>query len=278
MALTDMENISMSRIREWESTLLDYEPNDFQLIYQKYVERAFQWLPDSIQNQFFSVVDGWLFHLHAAIQGSQLQIDAKERILTAGRIFNNDIETIHDLKELEINQLQYIAGQQISRHRLYSFAQGGISGTGAALFLGMDIPAIAIINLRAVQLIAMTYGYEVNTPFEMMTSLKIFHSALLPQRLKKAGWKTLINDLEESHEQYFYVGDEKITDIDWIEQPLRQLLKAMVIVLTSKKMIQGIPLVSMAIGAASNYQLTKKVTEFAHYYYQHRYLMEKGRK
>jgi hypothetical protein len=31
----------------------------------------------------------------------------------------------------------------------------------------------------------------------------------------------------------------------------------------------------MAIGATSNYQLTRKVTEFAHNYYQLRYLQEK---
>lgn len=275
MALTDLEKMAMSRIREWENNLFDYEANDFQLMYQKYVEKAFLWLPDSLQNQFFSVVDSWLFHLHAAIQGSQLQIEAQERILTAGRIFNNEINSIKDLKELDMNQLQYIAGQQIQRHCLYSLAQGGISGTGGTLFLGMDIPAIAIINLRVVQLIAMTYGYEVNNPFEMMTSLKIFHTALIPQRFKKAGWKALIAELEENHEHYFYVGDEKITDITWIEQPLRQLLKAMVIVLFRKKSIQGIPLLSMAVGAAANYRLTRKVTEFAHNYYQLRYLMEK---
>ncbi len=49
----------------------------------------------------------------------------------------------------------------------------------------------------------------------------------------------------------------------------------MVIALFRKKLIQGIPLVSMAIGAGANYQLTRKVTEVAHKYYQLRYLKEK---
>lgn len=278
MPLTELEKMAVYRIQEWERNLLDYEPNDFQLMYQKYIERAFLSLPSSVQNQFFSVIDSWLFHLHAAIQGSQLQSDAKDRILTAGRIFKNDIEVIADLKELDISQLQYIAEQQIARHRLYSFAQGGITGTGGTLFLGTDIPVMAIINLRAVQLIAMTYGFEVNTPYEMMTSLKIFHTALLPASIKKTGWRTLIQEFENNHDRYFYEGDEKITDITWIEQPIRQLFKAMVIVLFRKRMIQGIPLISMAIGAAANYQITRKVTEFAHYYYQLRYLREKEEK
>jgi hypothetical protein len=273
--LTDREKRTLREIEDWERKLLAYEPNDIQRLYEKYVERTFVLLPDSVQQQFFAMVDTWLFHLHAMIQGSQLQMEAKNRILSSGRIFNNNIETIEDLKYLKIEQLQYIAEQQIARHRFYSFAQGGLAGTGGALFLGMDLPAIAIINLRVVQLIAMTYGFEVNTPYEMMTSLKIFHIALLPPLVQKAGWQSLRNELEQKNVHYFYEGSEQITDITWMEQPLQQIFKAMIILFFRKKRIQGIPLLSMAIGATSNYQLTKKVTEFAHHYYQLRYLQEK---
>lgn len=275
MILTDRESQVMKSIQEWERNLLSYEPNDFQLTYEKYLERSFALLPENVQRQFFTVIDTWLFHLHGIIQGSQLQMDAKERILTSGRIFSKDIETIKDLRNLNIDQLQYIAEQQIARHRLYSFAQGGLAGTGGTLLLGVDIPAMAIINLRVVQLIAMTYGFEVNTPFEMMTSLKVFHTATLPPRLQREGWTSLREEMENDGEQYFYEGKEEITDITWLEQPVQQLLKAMVIILFRKKVIQGIPLISMAFGAGANYQLTRKVTELAHNYYQLRYLKDK---
>jgi len=275
LPLTDREEVVLNEIRLWEKNLLNYEATDFQLLYEKYLERSFSLLPERIQRQFFSVIDGWLFYLHSIIQGTQLQMDAKERILASGRIFRKDIEKIADLRQLEIDQLQYIAEQQIARHRLYSFTQGGLSGTGGTLLLGADIPAMAVINLRVVQLIAMTYGFEVNTPFEMMASLKVFHTATLPSRVQKEGWASLMAELEEQEELYFYEGSEKITDITWLEQPIQQLFKAMVIMLFRKRAIQGIPLVSMAIGAGTNYQLTRKVTEFAHKYYQLRYLKNK---
>lgn len=70
-------------------------------------------------------------------------------------------------------------------------------------------------------------------------------------------------------------GNDAITDVMWIEQPVQQILKAMVIALFRKKLIQGIPLVGMAIGSGINYQLTRKVTELAQKYYQLRYLKEK---
>ena len=275
MPYTDRETKVWNEISEWEKNLFNYEPNDFQLTYEKYLERSFSLLPETVQKQFFSLVDTWLFHLHGMIQGSQLQMDAKERILSSGRVFIPDLENISDLKNLEINQLQYIAEQHIARHRLYSLAQGGLAGTGSSLLLGMDIPAMAVINLRVVQLIAMTYGYEVNTPYEMMTSLKVFHIGTLPPRIQKEGWIMLKDELEKYENPYFYEGTEEISNITWLEQPLQQVFKAMVIALFRRKMIQGMPLVSIAIGAGANYQLTRKVTELAHKYYQYRYLKEK---
>ncbi|WP_449621481.1 EcsC family protein [Robertmurraya sp. Marseille-Q9965] len=272
---TDRENKLFLEIKDWEQSLYSNEPNDLVLTYEKYLERAFSLLPEQTQEEFFSVLDTWLFHLHALIQGSSIQHDAKERILAAGRVFNPDINHLDNLKILSIDQLQYIAKQQIARHRLYSFAQGGLSGTGGALVLGADIPAIIVINLRVVQLIAMTYGYEVNNPFEMMTSLKVFHAATLPKRLLGQGWDQLMEELHSTDEFYFYDGEDKLTDTTWLEQPLKQIIKAWTILLFKNRKIQGIPVVSMALGAGMNYQLTRKVTDFAHNYYQMRYLLEK---
>ncbi|MFP7299500.1 EcsC family protein [Neobacillus niacini] len=275
MPLTEREIEVLNEIRAWEQQLLNYDANDLQLTYEKYLERSFSLLPDNVQRQFFSVIDTWLFHLHGMIQGSQIQMDAKERILSSGRVFNKDLHQIEDLRRLDIDQLEYIAMQQIARHRLYSFAQGGLAGTGGPLLLGTDIPAMAVINLRVVQLIAMTYGFEVNTPYEMMSSLKVFHTATLPARLQKEGWSSLRSEMSTSEDHYFYEGSEEISDVTWLEQPIAQLLKAMVITIFRKRLIQGIPIVSMAIGAGANYQLTRKVTEFAHNYYKLRYLNQK---
>ncbi|NRD76113.1 EcsC family protein [Bacillus sp. BRMEA1] len=275
MPLTDRERKVLDEIQEWEKQLINYEPNDFQLTYEKYLDRSFSLLPLKIQRQFFSLLDTWLFHLHGIIQGSQLQLDARDRILSSGRIFNNVLEEITDLRQLEIEKLQYIADQQIARHRLYSFVQGGLTGKGGSLLLLTDIPAMAVINLRAVQLIAFSYGFDVHTPFEMMTSLKVFHTATLPTRLQKEGWQLLKAELKEVENPYFYEGNDQITNISWIEQPAQQILKAIVISIYRKKLIRGIPLVSMAIGAGVNYQLTRKVTDFAQKYYQLRYLKEK---
>lgn len=276
MPLTDRELNVLEEIKTWESKLFSYEPNDVELVYDRYLEKSFSLLPEQVQERFFTLFDGGLFHLHSFIQGSQLQMDAKERILAAGRVFQPDLESIEDLRELRIEQLEFIAGQQIARHRLYSLVQGGMSGSGGNLVLGTDLPAMAVINLRIVQLISMTYGFEVNTPFEMMIALKVFHTATMPSRMQAAGWNELKNDLEQAEDFYFYQGNDDLTDVTWLEQPIKQMFKGMAIVMFRKKHLQGLPVISMAIGAGANYQLTRRVTEFAHKFYQMRYFKGKG--
>ncbi|MEK5441527.1 MULTISPECIES: EcsC family protein [unclassified Fredinandcohnia] len=275
MGLTEREIQILTEIEKW-SDQMQHEQTDFEMTYDKWLENSLSLIPENVRTEFFSKLDNWLFHLHAILQGTQIQVDARERLIRSARVFNQDIEEISDLKELTIDQLIYLTENQIAKHRLYSFAQGGLSGTGGLLLLGTDIPGITVLNLRIVQLIAMTYGYEVNTPYEMMTSLKVFHAATLPKRMRFQGWEELTQGTDGSNQnQYFYNGSEDLTDETWLELPLKHIVKAVAISILRKRMIQGIPLVSMAIGAGMNYQLTRQVSDYAHNYYRLRFLKEK---
>ncbi|MFJ7851532.1 EcsC family protein [Peribacillus frigoritolerans] len=275
MEFTNREIKVWNEISEWQEKLYQYEPTDLAALYDKWLEQGFALLPENVQQQFFEKLDTWLFHLHAMVQSSQVQIDARERILASARVFNEEIETLSDLNHLSIDQLNYIANQHIAKHRLYSFAQGGMSGSGGLLLLGSDIPAMTVINVRIVQLIAMSYGVEVNTPFEMMLALKVFNAGAMPKRLQGIAWEELIREVQTAEDDYFYLGIEELTNPTWMEQPLNQLLKALSIAVFRKKLVRGIPFISMAIGAGSNYQMTRNVSEFAQKFYQYRYLLEK---
>ncbi|WP_454861575.1 EcsC family protein [Peribacillus frigoritolerans] len=275
MEITNREMKVWNEISEWQEKLYQYEPTDLAALYDKWLEQGFALLPENVQQQFFEKLDTWLFHLHAMVQSSQVQIDARERILASARVFNEEIETLSDLNHLSIDQLNYIANQHIAKHRLYSFAQGGMSGSGGLLLLGSDIPAMTVINVRIVQLIAMSYGVEVNTPFEMMLALKVFNAGAMPKRLQGIAWEELIREVQTAEDDYFYLGIEELTNPTWMEQPLKQLLKAFSIAVFRKKLVRGIPFISMAIGAGSNYQMTRNVSEFAQKFYQYRYLLEK---
>ncbi|UOQ94136.1 EcsC family protein [Halobacillus shinanisalinarum] len=263
----------MKGIERWQEHHSSYQANDFEVLYDHWIRDSFDQINPDVKQKFFSRLDGWLFHTHAFLQGSAFQNDARERILTVGRIFQSEVTYVEDMRQLDVNQLTYIADQQVARGRLYSFAQGGLTGTGGWLLLGVDFPLMTILNLRAVQLIGLTFGHEMNHPYEMMISFKVFHAAMLPKRLQLAAWDDLIEEIRNNDHPYVYEGNDQITDETWLEQPLKQSFKSLFILMFRRKLFQGIPLVSVAIGAYSNYQLTKQMTEFAMKFYQYRHLM-----
>ncbi|KHE72922.1 ABC transporter substrate-binding protein [Halobacillus sp. BBL2006] len=266
------ERVAME-VDSWLAQYRNYQPNDFEMIYDDWIQQSFYNVDPGIKEKFFSKLDDWFFHTHAFLQGTSFQNEARGRILTVGRVLAENIENITDMRrELTVDQLTYIAEQQIARGRLYSFAQGGLTGTGGWLLLGLDYPLMMVMNIRAVQLVGLTFGHEMNHPYEMMISLKVFHAATLPKRLQGAAWKDLMNEVNNKNHPYIFEGDDRLTNESWVEQPLKQAFKSLFILMFRKKMFQGLPFISIAIGAYSNYHLTRQVTDFALRFYQYRHL------
>ncbi|HET7657067.1 MAG TPA: EcsC family protein [Bacillales bacterium] len=277
MQWTQRDEKVWNEIQRWENEAFQNETNPLVLSYEKWIEAAFAKLNDRVQVRILNTIDTLLFHLHALIRNSQFQFDAKQRLLNEARLFNNDIEGISDLKKLSIDQLRYITSQHIARQRLISFAQGGLTGTGGFLLLGIDFPAVLTINLRSVQLIAMNYGYEIELPGEMLTALKVFHMAALPKRLQGEAWNKLEEEIyQEDYDPYFFEDDTILVNSLWFEHTMKQIVKTVTIQMLRKKVVQGIPLLGMAFGAGMNYQFSRQVTEMAHQFYQKRYLFEKN--
>ncbi|MGM7636397.1 EcsC family protein [Bacillus sp. Hm123] len=275
MAWTERDAAMWDEIIAWEESLASIEGNDLQYTYSKWLHTAFEAIPEETTATFFNQLDNALFQMHSLLQGSQFQNEARERILTSARVFNEEVHTISDMKKLTLDQLAYLNHQQASRQRLYSLIQGGVTGTGGAVPVSTDFLAMILINLRAVQITAMSYGYDPQTPFEMMASLKVFHAATMPDRLKVIGWQELLLELEEQEHPFFYQESAQLTDTTWLEGPIKQLFKLMAITVFKNKKMSNLPLVSLAIGAGMNYRLTKTVTTFAEKYYQYRLLQEK---
>ncbi|WP_026671622.1 EcsC family protein [Alkalihalobacterium bogoriense] len=277
--LTEREEKLFLEIQEWEEMYFKYETSDIKYTYQKWLKTGMDQLGTKRQQKMLATIDSFLFHLQAMIQHSQYQEEANQRLITQAKVFNPSIETIEDIQSLSLEQMNYIAEQQMAKQRLVSFGQGGVSGFGGIILLGLDVPAMLIINMRAIQLIALSYGYNVKKPFEMIAALKLFHMATLPKEMQARAWDELWAEMGNgSTDELFYEGNEEITDISWIQQPVSQVVKASVIMLLRKKLIQGIPLFGMAVGATVNYSFSRKITEVAQKFYQKRQLLERDRK
>lgn len=277
MNWTARDQMVREQIYDWIETLQQEKTNDFVNTYGKWMDQAISKIPSNVKEPFFEKLDLWLFHLNSFIQNLQIQEDCRQRIISSARVFDDSIQSISEMKKLTIDQASYIANQHSARHRLYSLVHGGITGIGTPMVLSSDFLVMLILNLRSVQVIAMSYGYDCKTPFEMMTALKVFHGATLPKRIRGVGWERLMNDLEDN--QYFYEGSDEVISYQWLEEPIKQLVKALFISRFYKEKESKSSLLPIAVGAGLNYQFSRKVTEYADYYYKYRYLLEKeGRK
>lgn len=277
VSLTVQEERLVLEVERWEQTFFEHDPTDFEMMYQKWLNVSLDQMGKEKRSKVLETIDNFLFHLHAMIQNSRFHEEARERILEQAKVFDAEIEDVHDIRQLSIEKLNFMAKQQMAKQRLLSLGQGGVAGMGGIVLLGIDLPAMIAMNMRAIQLIALSYGYDVKRPSEMMIALKVFHVASLPKDLQGGAWDALWDEVQTAdNDEWFYTGNEEIADISWIQQPLRQLVKAMVIMLLRKKLIQGVPLIGMAFGATMNYQFSRQVTEVAQRFYQKRLLLERN--
>lgn len=261
-------------IELWEKSL-DYEGNDFEKTYERWLDHAYESLPEQWKENITRSVDQWIFHIYAMFNESSIQKDAKERILATAKAFDERVRTFEDLKVLSLPQLKYIAEQEQSRHSLYSVLQGGLIGTGRTILSTMSIPATLMTNIRVVQLLSYVYGYDLASPYELMTSLKVFHAATLPKRYQGYAWNSLKKDLiRHNQSSYFYNGDERVITKEWLELAIHELVKLLAIQLFRPKKEGKLPLLSIVIGVNFQYRLSKKVSTFANKYYLYRYLTE----
>lgn len=264
----------LANIEKWENDYFHSEATDFERAYYKWLDKAFHQLGEARREKILMTVDQLLFHLNAMIQNSRYLEEERKRLIIQAKVYQSEIETIGDLKTLSIDVRRFLSQQQMAKQRLISFGQGGLAGLGGIVLLSTDLIAMFTINLRAIQLIAMSYGFETNRPFEMMTSLKLFHIATLPKHLQRGAWDELWEEIEATeYDELFYRGKEEIMDVTWFVEPIRQLLKAVIIMMLRKKLIQGIPLVGMAFGATMNYQFSRHITEVAANFYEKRALL-----
>ncbi|WP_161568322.1 EcsC family protein [Anaerobacillus alkaliphilus] len=276
MGLTSREEAVWEAIEQWEEEyFIEGDKNTIYSLETSLNKAIEKWRPD-LQERLFNTIDSLIFHSHAISQNSKYDKETTAKVLDFGRVFNSDINEIADMKYLTIDQLRFITNQQLAKQRLLSLAQGGFSGIGGLLTISLDLPLMLTINLRSIQLTAMTYGYDLYKPYELMLALKVFHVATLPKTMQKEGWKQLVMELNHIEDEWL-MFDEKDSykSTVWLQQPVKQIGKGMVLFLLRNKLIKGIPLLGITVGAAANYFLAKQVTEITHQFYQKRYLLEK---
>ncbi|MDF2607203.1 MAG: transporter substrate-binding protein [Bacillales bacterium] len=263
-------------ILNWEEELLKYEQTEFEALYEKVMLKLIEVLPEKYDEKIFNIIDEFIFQIHATIQNSDYDKEFREDVLKTAMHFNPSIGKISELKQLSVNSLVYLDNTFSTRLKTIAQVQGGSLGLGKKVLAVSDLPLMLLINLRNVQQIATVYGNDINSPTELMLSLKVFHAATLPKRARKLEWVRLFNEVNKIDENlYFFDGDDSLTDVTWLQQPLTQIIKLLIV----EKIRQvDFPFLSMLMGSYFNSKLFKQVNDFSRKFYQKRLLLERKSK
>lgn len=269
------ERTIWEEIQAWELTYFKDQEQDHLFSYEQKLANLIEKYQPQLQEKIMNATDTFIFHIHSLMKTSNYDRDVINQIIDHGRVFDPNIESITDLKNLTIDQLRFITDQHLAKQRLIALAQGGVTGLANPVLLITDLPTLLAVHLRSIQLVATAYGHDLRNPSEMILALKLFHVATMPRNVQKFGWESLNEELEAMDEETMLFSENQLTSQYWFQQPLRQLAKAILIFSLRKKVYKGVPLLSLALGATTNYQLAKQVTEVAHNFYQKRYILNK---
>ncbi|MFF3023640.1 EcsC family protein [Gottfriedia sp. NPDC057948] len=250
--------------------------NKLELMYQNASNFLLQKIPQSYSNTFNEFFSTAFFHTQSLIQTTKQFQEKKLDILNRAQILRSDIKTISDLRKLPLRQLNFLAEQEISKALIVSSVQGGISGTSTKLALFGDLPALLFINLKTVQEIALCYGYDVSIPKEMECSLKVLQGAILPSTEKYVVWSSLMNDiLKHEDSDVFATWENEFNGEGVYYTVILQMCKLLMIHSLRNKVLSGIPLLGVTVGAKWNESFTKNVLEYTKKFYQYRILSER---
>ncbi|MCP8617119.1 EcsC family protein [Salirhabdus salicampi] len=267
----------LSELTEWEKKLKGCDLHDDwngERIHQ-WIESHFHKLDRKSNGSLVHVFDDILVYTYTILENLTMSKRNQQQILNYGRIFNTSLDSIEDMKYLTIDQRTYIASEQMKKAKLVAITQGGLTGIGNLMSIGVDVPVSFLHNLRAIQQIGLSFGYEMNKLNEMMYCLLVFQVASLPTSVRRKGWEMIKRDFKRGG--IFLKEDFSSMPKDyWMRNQLQFIIKLILMFLDRQNRSCKWSPVRISVGAFMNYQLTSFITEFGLKCYQYRYLYDKG--
>ncbi len=257
MRLSDYEKQARKEVEAWrydEASLL-------QQIFD-WTMRPFDWVvkqvvPDSLVDQAGEAIARFVSTLSEASswtydEGSILK-QARERQIAA--------ESLSDLRDKPLEDLDQLARSQISENTILAAIEGGGTGLGGAALIVADIPLLFTINLRLIQQIGACYGFSIRDPQYRPLVLSIFDVAASgSQKAKNEATREMSVAAAAFAHDLEYRGR---SSSDTFQEQNRHLPREIAKNLIGRKLGQLIPVAGAAIGAGINYWFTLQTAEAA---------------
>ena len=244
------------QIRIWEQEL------------EMYSRRNKLWMKhNKDQNKHKTEIETILLLTYHFLQMEPFQRRLRQNIMNDALLYLDQIDSLQDLKKLNIAQLISIGNRQIAFLKALSILHGALFGKRPILIGTISVPFQTLLHLHAVQRIGLSFGYELNNPKEMMIALKVYISSLLPKTNQWEAW----NELKELVNNP-YTFSEEITLFQDVPSTYPLTYLRSIILLT---FVPNDKNKRTLLSGVYHYRLFRKICHFTFTFYKYRFLTEK---
>ncbi|KMT22587.1 EcsC family protein [Clostridium cylindrosporum] len=167
---------------------------------------------------------------------------------------------------LTLKEREYLIDEKVKSYRKGGVIAGAGIGAGGIILGLADFPVLVSIKIKLLFDIALIYGFDVTNLNERLYILNIFKLAFSSDEKRRSVYLDVAN-WEEVQASF----PNNYEDFDWrdFQQEYRDYIDI-------SKMLQLLPVVGAAFGAAANYKLLNRLSYIAKNAYRLRILKQKG--
>lgn len=199
----------------------------------------------------------------------------EEALLESIRKKGIEAETIAELRNHPLDELDVIARKHFSENAILAAVEGGGTSLGGPLFIAADIPLLFTINFRVIQQIGATYGFPLRGEEFQPLVIAIYNAAVSDSHdSRQAALRELsVAAAAFAHDTNYRGRKSQTTFREQNRHIPRELAKN----LAARKLGQLIPIAGAAIGAGVNYWFTEQTSQTAYMLFRSLYLERKER-
>lgn len=195
-----------------------------------------------------------------------------EAIFADFRMHGYAVHTYEDIAKLDLEQIDNVVGILGTKYTATASFEGGVTGAAGVVGLAVDVPALIVMNLRAIAEYSAYYGIDPRSQQERIFTLGVLAAASTWADSTKS---MALGNLAKISKDIAKGRAWKELEKHAFVRLVRQIANALGIRLVKAKLGQIIPLAGAAIGMGANYNFTSRVTDAAYHMYRERFLAEK---
>jgi len=175
----------------------------------------------------------------------------QEAIYDEFRRAGHDLETPDDFASLRLEDIDRVVGYLDAKYKGLAAVEGAATGVAGLPGIVVDLPALVMLNLRAIGEYATYYGFDVTVQHERLFAMNLLGLASSPKdTAKQIAMAELVQIARDVAMRRSWTALEEHAFV----QVIQQIARAVGIRLTKAKLAQVVPAVGAVVGPGVNDQ------------------------